>query len=133
MRHKRSEYSLIEALQALRRVASYGHSFSPDFYGDPNSPKESDQPTTVADALFSLSTDEWDDIASGVFGMHDGRELDISSVLDKIKETDSVSDLESPVEVWIDPQGYFTVEVYEDLSHLKQDMPKDKYVDNTLQ
>jgi hypothetical protein len=35
------------------------------------------------------------------------------SVLDKIIETDTCSNFDAPVEVWIDTQGYYSVRVYD--------------------
>lgn len=92
---------------------SYSHSFSPEFYWGEGSPKESDRPTNVADALASMSDREWDEMATEVFGVP-GERLDIDTVMAKIEETDTVGDLSVPVDVWIDDEGWYTVDVYDE-------------------
>ncbi len=61
----------------------------------------------------SLSQQTWNAIAEQVFGV-DPSELDLATVLAKIEETNTSRNLDSPVEVFIDPEGEFTVRVYDD-------------------
>lgn len=98
---------------------AYSHSFSPEFYfqeGEPydGGPEPSDRPTSVWHALESmrvLHPERWDAMARDVFGFP-GRLVTEESVMDAIRLTDTVSNLATPVRVWIDPQGYYTIEVY---------------------
>jgi len=95
----------------------YSHSFSPEFYGDIYEPGEpTSRPTTVAQAIVSmkeLERDRWDRMAEEVFGVY-GEHLSEDVVLEKILETDTVSNLTSPVEVWIDEDGYYTLLVWDE-------------------
>ena len=54
----------------------------------------------------------WNELAEQVFGV-DPSQLDLSMVLSKIEETNTCRNLDSPVEVYIDPEGNFTVNVYD--------------------
>jgi hypothetical protein len=40
--------------------------------------------------------------------------VDADMVMEMIRETNTVSNLNSPVEVWIDPKGWHTVVVWDD-------------------
>ncbi len=91
---------------------SYAHSFTARFYGDPYDTTPSDRPTTVADALASVTDDEWELISRDVFGC-DGEFVGLDSVLERILETDTVSSFQPPVEVWIDDDGDYTVLVHD--------------------
>jgi len=90
----------------------YELSFSPDFFGDAYNAKKKRRPTNVADALASMPEAEWNEMAKDVFGVP-GRMLTIDTVMDKIIETNTCSNLDSPVSVWIDDEGYYTILVYE--------------------
>lgn len=59
-----------------------------------------------------LSQDTWNELAERVFGV-DPSQLDLSMVLAKIEETNTCRNLDSPVEVYIDPEGEFSVHVYD--------------------
>jgi hypothetical protein len=98
---------------------AFGLSFSPEFFFNEGEPydfsEKSDRPTSVWQAIISMSDEEWRDIAVDVFGMGDDMidYLSPETVLDKVRETGTCTDLRSPVEVWIDPDGHYTVSVYE--------------------
>lgn len=96
---------------------TYGLSFSPDFFskretGDHESPQAPHRPRTISEAIMALSQGTWDELAEQVFGV-DPSQLDLSMVLSKIEETNTCRNLDSPVEVFIDPEGDFTVNVYD--------------------
>jgi hypothetical protein len=99
------------------RSMAYGLSFSPEFFegrdrsGD-TEPPEMSRPRSVADAVMRLSQDTWNELAENVFGI-DPSQLDLAAVLSKIVETNTCHNLDSPVEVYIDPDGDFTVHVYD--------------------
>lgn len=100
---------------------SYAHSFAPDFYGDPYNPTpdgqvNADHPTTVCEAIMAIPKDEWVKCCREVFDCEPDY-VDLDTVLTKIHETNTVSNLDSPVTVWIDEDGWWTVDVYD---------PKDK-------
>jgi hypothetical protein len=90
---------------------AYSHSFSPEFYGDVYNATPSERPTNVADAVASIAQERWDEMARDVFGVA-GDRLTFDEVMAKIEETDTVGNLDTPVSVWIDSEGYYTVEVY---------------------
>jgi len=85
---------------------TYALSFSRDFIDGP----ESNPPTSVYGALRQMSQETWADLAERVFGVD---QLDIETVLRRVEETNTCLNLDSPVEVFIDPEGEFTVQVYD--------------------
>lgn len=98
---------------------SYELSFSPEFFfaeGEPyDALSDLDRPCSVWAAIEAMRLnrpEEWHALAVEVFDLP-GVYLTAESVLDKIRETDSCSNLNSPVEVWIDSEGYHTVLVYD--------------------
>ncbi len=92
---------------------AYSHSFSPEFYGTPyETPEVSDRPTTVIQALYSMPCGLWNRMCREVFGCSPDY-VDLETALSKVIQTDTVSDFNSPVRVWIDPEGWWTVDVYD--------------------
>ena len=95
---------------------TYALSFSPDFYRDEaddgvaRTPTK--RPTSVAQALLNLSDKTWSRLAREVFHCKP-KFLDIEAVLQKVEETNTCMNLDSPVEVTIDLNGDFTVLVYD--------------------
>ena len=97
---------------------SYALSFAPEFFwGDgsvaPDDLPRSDRPTSVYQALVSLPEESWAAIARDVFRCPPDN-LDVPTVLAKVEETDTCRNLDSPVEVFVDADGYYTVLVYDD-------------------
>jgi hypothetical protein len=97
---------------------AYSLSFSESFfYGDPDVPPESlspsERPTCVYQALLSLSAHDWADMARSVFSVHPD-DLCISTVIDRIRETNTCSNLDSPVEVSIEREGWYRILVYDE-------------------
>lgn len=97
---------------------SFELSFSEDFfYGEGYSlddpPETSEQPTSVLQALVSLSTAEQTELREE-FKIPPEASLEalVAHLLDLIRETNTCTDLSSPVEVWIDPEGWNTIRVY---------------------
>ncbi len=93
-------------------------SFSPEFFWgeDGEWEEKSDTPTSVMQALFSMSEEEWIEMCGEVFPRTDPEYLDCHDVLRKITETNTCTDLRPPVEVWIDEEGYHTVSVHDSRS-----------------
>mgnify|MGYP003343712177 CR=1 FL=1 len=100
---------------------SYELSFGPEFFfaeGEPYdrneeyTEEEKNFPTSVYMALMAMPTEEWFQLAEDVFGCS-GDFLTAETVIDKIRETDSCQDLSSPVRVYIDEEGYYSVQVYD--------------------
>ena len=90
---------------------AYGHSFGPEFYyPSGREPRKTRRPTTVAEALASMSEKEWQAACKEV-GLNP-EYAGIDDMMTIVKETDLVTNLDSPVSVWIDPDGWHTVEVY---------------------
>ena len=100
---------------------SYSLSFSESFFADETFPYDtepSDRPTTVYQAIISLPKAEKVAIARDVMKsphpvLYVQSESFACDVLDKIRETDTCAALDSPVEVYIDPEGWYSVLVYE--------------------
>ena len=100
-----------------------GLSFATDFFkreGDEEFTPENIEsnigkgPTSVYQALLLKTTEEWNEIAREVFGLNNGDDLDCDAVIEKVVETDTCTDLSSPVTVHIDDEGLYTVDVYEE-------------------
>jgi len=93
---------------------AYALCFSEDFYYDDELDRirPSIRPTSVYQAIISLQQEKWEEIARDVFHC-EPRHLDPLTVLDSIRETDTCSNLNSPVQVWIDIEGWYDVLVYD--------------------
>lgn len=102
---------------------SFSLSFSPEFFlaaGEPYDRSDlalnaDGEPYSVYSAICVMADKrkrDWNHMASEVFGCK-GEHLTPETVLDKIRETDTCGTLSNPVDVWIDPEGYFTVDVHE--------------------
>jgi hypothetical protein len=94
---------------------SYALSFADVFFvrGDTDAMEPSDRPVSVYQAILSINEDTWRAIARDVFCVAPDR-LMPEAVLNKIIETDTCSNLNVPVEVWIDAAGYHSVLVYDE-------------------
>ena len=60
----------------------------------------------------SLPADEWAALARDVFHCPPDN-LDVQVVLQRIQETDTCENLNSPVRVYIDTEGYYSILVHE--------------------
>jgi hypothetical protein len=102
---------------------SYSLSFSEEFFTDESFPYDttpSDRPTTVYQAIVSLPKAEQLAIAREVMKsphpvLYVQSESFAADVLDRVRETDSCADLTSPVEVYIDSEGWYSVLVYDSM------------------
>src|SRR5688572_18518191 len=97
---------------------TYAHSFAPEFFWGVGSESQRDlrpsaRPTSACQAVLSLRQETWDEMAKHVFGV-DGATLDLSTIMVKIAETNTCRNLDSPVEVFIDPEEDFSVLVYDE-------------------
>jgi hypothetical protein len=92
---------------------SYALSFAERFFidDDPEKIRPSERPTTVYQSIISLSRDAWRHIAFEVFNVPVDR-LTPGTVLDKVIETNTCSNLDEPVEVWIDSEGNHSLRVF---------------------
>lgn len=99
---------------------AYGLSFSDDFFQTEADcdllPKDMTDrlPTSVYQALLAMSNKNWDAMARELFHCV-GDALDIDTVIARILQTDTCGRLSSPVDVWIDENGYWTIDVFEDI------------------
>ena len=91
---------------------AFGLSFAEEFFYGEDWEHKSDRPTSVAQALYSMPEDRWNEMCREVFDC-DPEYVDVDTVMEKVWETDTCTDLTPPVEVWIDSEGYYRVEVYE--------------------
>lgn len=71
-------------------------------------------PITIEQALWEISTEDWDKmIKSLFFGSYQPESsVGVEQVMDIIKETNICTNLDFPVEVWIDKTGNFKIKVY---------------------
>src|SRR5262249_54498541 len=73
------------------------------------------RPTSVYQAIISIEPRYWDLLAREVFNA-DPEHLDPETVMARILETNLCRNLDPPVEVLIDAEGYHTILVYEERS-----------------
>lgn len=89
-------------------------SFSPEFFIAPHDLDgvgfDKKRPISVYQAIKSMSDEEWSSMVEEVF---EGNEPGVDQVMSKIQETNTCRDLRSPVEVYIDDEGYHSVRVYD--------------------
>lgn len=96
---------------------AYGLSFGPDFFWNGTHDNvltrgPTKRPTSVEQAVSQLSDKTWSRLARDIF--HCKPEfLTIEAILEKIEETNTCLNLDTPVEVCIDRDGEFTVLVYD--------------------
>lgn len=97
---------------------AYELSFSPEFFIGPHDLDGSidfenlERPTSVYQAIQAMGDERFAEMAREVFDCEPDF-VDVEMVLSKIQETNTCRDLRSPVEVYIDDEGYFSVEVYD--------------------
>ena len=95
----------------------YGLSFAPEFFWG-TTPieklKPSPRPTSVYQAVLSLPHERWAEMARDVFH-RDPADLDVETVIQKIEETNTCANLDAPVCVHIDADGWFSVLIYEEV------------------
>jgi hypothetical protein len=102
---------------------SYELSFSEEFFTDETFPydtEESKRPTSVWQAIISMPLSLRAEVGAKVFGLKKANLvfwLDsiewTTDILDKVRETNTCSNLNSPVRVWIDLKGDYTLSIYE--------------------
>jgi hypothetical protein len=93
----------------------YALSFAPEFFWGTvpvEKVKPNSRPTFVYQAVLSLTKAEWDNLARDVFHCPPDN-LDVETVMAKIKETNTCANLDPPVDVFIDADGWYRVRVYE--------------------
>jgi hypothetical protein len=99
-------------LSALLSQLALTHAlhFSGDFLcqDDPESIGPSERPISLYQANVSIEKETWRNLARHVFRVAPDR-LTADAELRKAVETDTCDNPVSPVEVWIDPGGYYTV------------------------
>ncbi len=102
---------------------AYSLSFADSFYygEDIDNIEPSERPTSVMQAIESLTLEEKIVIAreclkSEAPEIKATTEMFASNVLALIRETDTCSNLDSPVSVWIDAEGWHTLDVYDTVS-----------------
>jgi len=100
---------------------SYELNFGPEFFfaeGEPydHNNQITTKPISVWNAVESmriLNPDEWAQLAKEVFYC-EPEHLCEEIVMEKIRETNTCSNLTVPVSVWIDPGGDFKLDIYDE-------------------
>lgn len=86
--------------------------FSSDFFGDIYENQITDKPQNIADAIASIHPITRQEIAKELFNMPNDNFLSDEMILEKILITDTVRNINTPVEVYIDTEGYYSILVY---------------------
>lgn len=91
---------------------SYGLEFTEEFFGDPHTGRgPAVEPESVAEALAAMPDEEWRVMCLDLFP-DDPEGISVAEVLEVVRRTNTCSNLDIPVEVWIDESGYHTVRVW---------------------
>ena len=102
---------------------SFDLSFSNEFFTGTEQIEDIEvieKPTNVLQSIISLHANDIDffwEMVQDVFNIEKMDYLPeslIIDILDKIRETNTCTDLSSPISVWIDSEGIYTLEVYDD-------------------
>ena len=95
---------------------SFDLSFTPEFFIGPYDLEgieiDKERPVSVYQAIQAMSDEDFAELAKEVFHCSPDF-VGVETVLTKIRETDTCRDLRSPVEVYIDEEGYHSVFVYD--------------------
>ncbi len=97
---------------------TYSLDFSNDFFvgsGEAEMNRyelRSERPTSVYQAIASMEGPDWENMCRCIFGA-DPAFVSIEAVMTMVRETNTCSNLKSPVRVWIDEEGLCTVRVYD--------------------
>jgi len=102
---------------------SFSLSFSPAFFlaeGEPYDRSDlalnaEGEPYSVWSAICLMQEKrkrDWNAMAREVFGCK-GQHLTVETVLERIQQTDTCGTLTTPVDVWIDPDGDYRIDVHE--------------------
>jgi hypothetical protein len=101
----------------------YEHSFAAEFYsrGEEDDRVIRDRPLSVMNALYNMSVRDWEQMVMDVMNVpRDKVEYcDVDMIMSAIADTNIVTNLDVPVEVWIDGDGDWRILVYED-NHLNE-------------
>ena len=92
---------------------TYALSFSNDFLiGDDPELQLSPRPTSVLQAILSLSEQQRLQLARDIFGVSADR-LSAEMILNRVVATNTCENIDSPVRVWIDEVGLHTLLVHD--------------------
>ena len=84
--------------------------FDDDFF-DGEKVGYSKYPTSISQAIESMDNNDWNNMIEDLFM---DKDVGIGDVMDLIIDTNTCANLDSPVEVWIDPEGFWTLLIYEE-------------------
>lgn len=92
---------------------SYGLEFTEEFFGDPHIERRWDveEPESIAEALAAMPEEEWGVMCRDLFP-DDPENIGVAEVLEMVRRTNTCSNLDTPVDVWIDENGYHIVRVW---------------------
>lgn len=99
---------------------SYELSFGPEFFyaeHDDHFGGETERPTTVYAAIRSLAKfhpEYWQRMVADVFPTVPADRVDADMVMEQIRKTNACHNLQSPIEVYIDEEGWHSVTVYDE-------------------
>lgn len=71
------------------------------------------KPTSIEQALWEMSYDNWIDMVRKLFPDYHFQDIGINDVMTLIRETNTCTNLDPPVEVWIDEDGDYKIKVYD--------------------
>lgn len=88
------------------------NAFPAEFWNTPLSPVAySGKPTSVQQALFEMSDEDWFRMVGALFDGYAASDLSMDDVLTLIRETNTCEGLDSELSVWVDEAGDFKIKV----------------------
>jgi hypothetical protein len=97
-------------------------SFSDKFWYDCSLEKvDPCKPRNVFDALEVMEDSDWDEMCAYIYPRAPAEMIDIESIMDVIRETNTCTNLDSPVEVWVDQGGDFRIKVWDHDGEINED------------
>jgi hypothetical protein len=101
---------------------TFSLSFSDDFWDNCSLEKvDPCKPRTVFDALEVMEDSDWDEMCACIFPGAPAEIIDIEIVMGVIRETNTCTNLDSPVEVWVDQEGDFRIKVWDQDGEINED------------
>lgn len=81
-------------------------------YDYDNPPPKSELPTSVLQALVSMDRLDWEDYCQEELHVGSEASTALPRAMKRIRGVDTCTSLSSPVEVWLEGQGHWTLMVY---------------------
>lgn len=76
-------------------------------------PGDDKKPISVAEALCLMPEKKWERMCAAIFPDQDREEIGLDEVMDWVRKVNTCRNLNTPIEVFLDPEGLYTVFVHD--------------------